>query len=308
MGLKNRICKKANAAAGTLFSILPVKGIKRPLFIIGCGRSGTTILGTILSMHGKVTYLNEPRKLWTAAYPKTNIWKNDRSGNRGNLSLTAADTERRSSKRLSRLFRFETIKTGKPVLIEKLPANSFRLQFIRKIFPDARFIHLYRNGLEVARSIEKFCQEGKWFCANPYKWKQLSHLARSSNGTAALPELCTDYFYMGLLEWRLNTAAVTGFLELIPKAAYIEISYNDLLDNPGDTISRILDFIGLEPDPDVSEFAHQSLVRRSMKIESMPLSEKEKIIGGELLPVSLKNTSGLTQDKQLATDSHKPED
>ncbi|MBN1225030.1 MAG: sulfotransferase [Candidatus Aminicenantes bacterium] len=42
----------------------------------------------------------------------------------------------------------------KPVLIEKLPINNFRLNLILRIFPDARFIHIYRNGLEVARSMD----------------------------------------------------------------------------------------------------------------------------------------------------------
>ncbi|MDK2847172.1 MAG: hypothetical protein PWP34_525 [Desulfuromonadales bacterium] len=28
---------------------------------------------------------------------------------------------------------------------------------------DARFIHIYRNGLEVARSIEKASEKGGWF-------------------------------------------------------------------------------------------------------------------------------------------------
>ena len=35
-----------------------------PVFIIGCGRSGTTILGDTLSKHPKIEYLNERRDLW----------------------------------------------------------------------------------------------------------------------------------------------------------------------------------------------------------------------------------------------------
>src|SRR5205807_1050578 len=48
--------------------------IESPVFILGCGRSGTTILGNLLAQHPSVTYLHEHRPLWTSAYPETDIW------------------------------------------------------------------------------------------------------------------------------------------------------------------------------------------------------------------------------------------
>ena len=44
-----------------------------PVFIIGCGRSGTTILGKTLSSHPEIKYLNERRDLWHKSYPEFNI-------------------------------------------------------------------------------------------------------------------------------------------------------------------------------------------------------------------------------------------
>ena len=41
------------------------------------------------------------------------------------------------------------------ILLEKLPINSFRLRFLKESFPEARYIYLTRNGLEVSKSIEK---------------------------------------------------------------------------------------------------------------------------------------------------------
>ena len=40
--------------------------VKSPIYIIGTGRSGTTILGVILSIHRQVGFLNEPKALWHA--------------------------------------------------------------------------------------------------------------------------------------------------------------------------------------------------------------------------------------------------
>lgn len=47
-----------------------------PGFIIGCGRSGTTILGTILEQHPSICYLLEPYHLWAAIDPRTDAMPN----------------------------------------------------------------------------------------------------------------------------------------------------------------------------------------------------------------------------------------
>ena len=46
-----------------LFYLKKNKYTFAPVFIIGCGRSGTTILGETLSKHSKIKYLNERRDL-----------------------------------------------------------------------------------------------------------------------------------------------------------------------------------------------------------------------------------------------------
>lgn len=196
---------------------MPDNGISQPVFIIGCGRSGTTTLGTALSKHREVTYLNEPRHLWSAAYPITDIWSEQASARNGKIFLSADDAETEKSRKLSRLFHLETIRSNRPVLIEKMPINNFRLQFIHAIFPGASFIHIRRNDLEVARSIKKRAENDGWFGSNNYKWKQLVKFAATSKETAFLPKLCTNYFYMSLLEWRLGTEAAGNFLKRLPK-------------------------------------------------------------------------------------------
>jgi hypothetical protein len=293
MSIARKIVNGASVISRNIYSTLPFPGISCPVFIIGCGRSGTTILGKSLSEHKKITYLNEPRHLWFSAYPETDIWTSKAHLRNGKLALTEADSDVRKSKKLSRLFRFMTIEKKRPILVEKLPINNFRLDFIQKIFPDARFIHIYRNGLEVARSIEKACEKGGWFGANSYKWDMLAKYARNNDDTRDLPELCTTYHDKGLLEWRLSTESAVAFLRSVPETAFVEVNYDEFIDNPIKTISKLVDFIGIDRDPDVEDFVSDKVTRRSGKLGSETISEKDKIIGGNLLQLSVDGGLGL---------------
>jgi hypothetical protein len=267
-----------------------------PVFVIGCGRSGTTIFGTALSQHSRVTYLNERRDLWFAAYPESDIWTDQAAARQGKMVLTAADAHEGKSAKLLKLFAREVARTRRPVLVEKLPINNFRLPFLRAVFPDAKFIHLHRNGLEVARSIEKLSESGEWFGNHPYKWDQLVQVARSKPETAALPGMCTDYFDQGLLEWRLSTEAAVAFLRVLPRESYHELSYASLIHDPITTIHQVLSFIGISPEPAVETFVQEKIARRTDRLDTKRLSEKEKQIGGALLPLSMAAdpTTGLT--------------
>jgi len=295
MNLPKKLANAVTAIAGNVYSILPLPGISSPVFIIGCGRSGTTILGKSLSKHRKITYLNEPRHLWFSAFPESDIWTSRAHLRNGKLLLTEADFDIKKGKKLSRLFRFTTLLNGRPVFVEKLPINNFRLNFIHAIFPDARFIHIYRNGLEVARSIEKANDKGGWFGANSYKWNMIVNYSRNSDATKNLPEHCTTDYDRGLLEWRLSTEAAIGFLSRLPDAAFIEVSYDEFLNDPVGTTSKLLDFIGVDCDPNVETFVSDTVVRKSSKLEAETSSEKDRIIGGRILQLSADGGRGLTR-------------
>jgi hypothetical protein len=291
-----RLTRTGRSLAGSVYSRLPSPGASRPIFIIGCGRSGTTILGTALSKHAAVTYLNEPRHLWYSAYPITDIWTSRAAARQGKLFLSESDADPNRSVKLKRLFHFETIVSGRPVLIEKLPINAFRLRFISRIFPDARFVHIYRSGLEVARSIELLSTRGSgnWWGVGSYKWNQLAEYAACREDTRGLPALCTDEFDKGLLEWRLSTEAVVAHLRALPDDAYCELGYDELVDNPVETVSRVLAFIGLDGGSAVRHFASAAISRRTDRLPPSDISEKSRLIGGALLRLSLNGQTRLT--------------
>ncbi|KAG1665681.1 Glycosyltransferase-like KOBITO 1 [Nymphon striatum] len=268
---------------------------KLVLRLLGCGRSGTTIFGTTLSHHKDITYLNEPRDLWFSAYPETDIWTAEAEARQGKLALTKEDAEREKSTKLVSLFQQELLRGGSQVLIEKLPINNFRLSFIQAIFPNARFIHIYRNGLEVARSIEMECEKGNWFGSGNYKWDKLTEYEFNKNRNSNLSSLCETFFDKGLLEWRLSTEAAVDFLSQLPKEKYYELKYDSLIDHPEEMISEVLEFIGLGEDHQVSGFIAESLSRRTSKLNLYEITEKQRKLGGKLLPISMGDKTQITK-------------
>lgn len=113
-------------------------------FIVGSPRSGTTVLAQVLDRHSSIAQFYEPYFLWEW---KTGPGEDDR------IPKTAANDEVKSF--LRREFERYRVRSGCQVLIEKTPVNSFRIPFIREVFPEARWIHLLRDGRDATVSIHR---------------------------------------------------------------------------------------------------------------------------------------------------------
>jgi Sulfotransferase family len=262
--------------------------IKSPVFILGCGRSGTTILGNLLAQLSSVTYLHEARDLWTSAYPETDVWTEHAVARHGKLVFTESDENPRKTRALKKLFALELRKSRRPILVEKLPINNFRLPFIRRMFPDCRFIHIWRNGLEVARSIESMSIQGRWFRPDQYRWNLLAEYAQSMPETAHLPALCQSDYEKGLLEWRVSTEAATSFLGRLPQDNWLEVSYSTFVADPFGTNERLTDFLHLTPEQTVRDFIQSNVRRCSENRDGAEVTKLERLIGGPLLEQSVK--------------------
>jgi len=113
-------------------------------FIIGSPRSGTTILSEVLDRHPEVVQWYEPYFVWA-------------------FHLDLKDTDVReaweASPRVKRFvrreFRYFKERSGKRIVIEKAPDHSFRIPFVQQVFPEAKWIHILRDGRDVTLSICK---------------------------------------------------------------------------------------------------------------------------------------------------------
>ncbi|WP_118828430.1 sulfotransferase family protein [Salinibacter ruber] len=271
-----------------LLSKLPFPELCDPVIILGCGRSGTTILGEALGHHSNVFYTNEPRALWQRVYPETDIW----GSQQGQLNLDESDTDEFRNRQIRRLFKIMSIRHLSSTVVEKVPIRSFRTGFIDDIFPKAHYVHIFRNGLEVARSIESKHRKDGWFGrnGNNYKWQELVRYARTQGDPFdKLPKKCSTIYEKGLLEWRLSTRAAVDFLSGLPNHRYVEVPYRAFVDNSVEMTDYILSSIGLQLEEQVEKFVESNVNRRSPELSVRDASDVELEIGGNLLRKCLQN-------------------
>ena len=253
--------------------------VEKPVFIVGCGRSGTTVLGRLIQSHPQLAYLNEAGHIWHYN-PQVDIWGPKSAQRKGKLSLTAADLSPRVAERVHRAFAVELHRQGGDYIVEKTPVNSFRIDYLLGIFPDARFIHMLRNGVEVAHSIAVGVHAGTWHKGR--KWELLVDHARTQ-GKGHLSELCQSGIDRGLLEWRLFVTAARRNLSQIPPHRCLEIRYRDLIAAPHTACTQIETFIGVDTSQEMRQFAAEQIRRRSPQRDLTDLSRRQRQIGGELL-------------------------
>jgi Sulfotransferase family len=247
-----------------------LKKVEKPIFIIGTGRSGTTILGVVLSMHRDVGFLNEPKALWHKIYSQEDLVG---SYSRGvaHYRLEATDVTPEISQAAHRLFGAYLTAVVSRRVVDKYPEQVFRLPFVRQIFPDAKFIFLVRNGWDTCKSIEQWSQRlgtqvkdetHDWWGVNDRKWHLLVDLLVAKD-----PELgqftdeiknFTDHSDRSTVEWILTMKEGLHWLKELPDSVY-RVNYEDLVTNSQVILKELLDFCELPQDTKMFDYAEQTL-------------------------------------------------
>ena len=114
------------------------------VFLVGCQRSGTTLLSDLLDAHPDVACWNEPYFIWDRYL-----------GNADSDVRTAADATPRVHGYVATEFAHFRRRSGARVLVEKSPENCFRIPFVDTLFPHAAWIHIVRDGRDVVASIRR---------------------------------------------------------------------------------------------------------------------------------------------------------
>lgn len=256
-------------------------------YLLGCGRSGTTVLAELLSRRGEVVFLNEPRQLWVPALPAMDVWSVAAPRRRGRLAFAAEDADvaladgQTVAGAVGAAYRdiaAQAAPAGGPpaVVLEKFPEHAFRLPLLAAACGASlgagrcSFLHLVRDGVDVARSIARFEPAAAWYgVKGDWKWGQLAALSEAAGGLD-LSEAFGGHlrasrdeerlFARGLVEWALSVrAARDGHGELQPPAPWLEVRYEELLARPAEVIAAIEALLGLGPCEAVRRAAAETL-------------------------------------------------
>lgn len=203
-----------------------------PFFIIGCVRSGTTMLRDILRMHPN---LAAPEETHFYRWPEpfgTDSAKRQLLGNKtlarhrtldsiDNAEFAAMLERARSRRDLYRLYMALYLRRNKPEArrwFDKTPQNVYGAAMLAADFPRARFVHIVRNPLDVVLSLRKGTV------------MQVSSLVGACN------------------YWREAAAIIGSFRRAYPKRLF-EIRYEEFTADPRLHTGRLLDFLDEPYDP-----------------------------------------------------------
>ncbi len=182
---------------------------KPPIFIIGCPRSGTTLVRNMLDSHPNICCGPEMHlisKISDFDQDIMEIWER--------LKIYKVAVEEKN-KRLREIFEIfpETYMNSKKKerWAEKTPNNFYYLDFIDKLFPNCQFIHIIRDGRDVVSSFKR-------------RW---GHRA----------------IYIGIKEWNKTIDLTFKYRKKIKKERYLEIRYEDLVNKPKIETKKITDFL-----------------------------------------------------------------
>ena len=220
-----------------------------PVFIIGCGRSGTTLLGSLLDMHPGVRYLHEPYDLWAAIEPATDILQLYSRGE--HHCLLDADAVTATARR--RFARLMSTPRGF-TLVEKSPTNALRIGYLDAMAPDARFVHIVRDGVEVSYSIERMAAVtrrmlfrpnlNEWWGVGDVKWPALERDGMAVGYYPDEAHLLRSDAQRGAYEWLMSLREVHAWrTRLGPRL--VELRYQDLTSQPRATLQAIMDSLQL---------------------------------------------------------------
>ena len=228
----------------------PPKDRKLPVrFIMGCGRSGTTILGHVIAKHPDAKYLREPYHLWCEIDQRMDVTglHSNPAGTR--FFMRAEDVTPQAKARFELLIS----RCGDPnhhkCVIEKTPHNAGRIGWINSVEPDAKLIHIVRNGLSVTQSINSIASDpfytiafkkayNQWWGQSHCKWDSLSSQGAANGYFPDEVPLLESNAQRAAYEWLVSIGEIDRWRKSLGERL-LEITYTQLTTDPRKTCNLI---------------------------------------------------------------------
>ena len=237
-----------------------------PFFVLGAQRSGTTMLRLMLNNHYRLSVPFE-----TGFIPKF-YRRLEEFGNlkeRGNvirlLDAIAAHppvvkgkliTDKNAildysidsySDLVQAIFMAHAGTRNKLRWGDKSPVQVTQMDILWDLFPQAKFVHIVRDGRDVALSLRGV------------SW-----------GSGHIPHVAEDW------RWKVTLCSKMG--AMLSKNHYVELRYEDLVLNPESSLRRICEFLGEPFDPamlDYHRYARQEMPEESLQWHANSVSRPD---------------------------------
>ena len=241
-------------------------------FVLGTGRCGSTLVHEVLARHADVAFLSnlEDRFPLPAAAGRWNnrVYRSlpasfTRKGrvrfapsegyhaldrevspaiSAPERDLLADDATPWLADRTRRFFERRATAQGLPTFVHKLTGWP-RAGFLDRVFPDARFVHVVRDGRAVANSFLQMAWWRGYEGPDAWGWGPLP-----AEDRAAWEAAGRSYPLLAGLEWKLLVDAFDRAAAELPADRWLEVRYEEFIADPRAVMARVLTFLDLEWD------------------------------------------------------------
>jgi Sulfotransferase family len=219
------------------------------LFIVGCARSGTTLVHRIVDAHPEMAITPEmhwitrqfksrnglvtPKLVSELAghkrFAQFEIPREEFEGLLGSGETIPYPTF------LNRVFGLYGKIKNKPLVGNKTPAYVRRIPTLHALWPDAKFVHIIRDGRDVCLSI--------------LNWKKAERTAGRYASWEEDPVSTTALWWERKVRKAREDGAALG------PGLYHEMLYEDLVEDPERECKRLCEFLGIPYDDAMIRFA-----------------------------------------------------
>jgi hypothetical protein len=275
-----------------------------PVIIIGAPRSGTNMLRDVLtSFSGVVTWpCDEINYIWRHGnifFPSDEI-----------PSVMATENVKSY---IRKSFQEIAQHTSVSHVVEKTCANSLRVPFVDCIFPDAKYIFIVRDGLDVVSSamdrwkaplaLKYLMYKVRFvpisdlpYYGLRYLWSRIyrffsaeSRIAFWGPQLSDMKALLDNHSLLEVcgLQWQRCVELAEQSLSTIDSSRVIRIRYEDFVAFPDSELFRILDFMGIESDEENVKNAVAGVSKRSVskgknQLKATDIQSLDLLIGDTL--------------------------
>lgn len=226
--------------------------IKQRCFIVGCPRSGTTLVQAILASHPDVF-----------SFPETHFFRKIRGrfGRRGPSWLASPRAASRQLRRLAvelgvkpyprvpyylrisarayerafvQLIDRACVRAGKSVWVEKSPTHLHYIDEILRIIPTARFVHVLRHGRAVVSSFYGLCKTSPDWVRQVLPGDPIDNLRHDEKDHRVLDAIVD--------RWNADLRITASWSR---DPAHYVVVLEDLLSDPEAEIHSLCSFLGL---------------------------------------------------------------